>query len=42
MPIQGVIILIRKGSHMKHFILPDYETGKRGFATDFYDPCKPF
>jgi len=25
---------------MKHFILPDYETGKKGFASDFYDHRK--
>ncbi|KAL4468897.1 hypothetical protein ABPG72_009167 [Tetrahymena utriculariae] len=30
-------IKLRKGSHTKYFILPDYETGKKGFAVDFYD-----
>ena len=33
------LIISRNGSHFKYFILPELETGKRGFSSEHFDRC---
>lgn len=37
--IKLAIILRRPGSHAKYFVLPDFDTGKKGFVVDEKDTC---
>lgn len=34
-----LLILRRPGSHAKYFVLPDFDTGKKGFVVDEKDTC---